>query len=73
MASITATKPRGKAAHRNGKKTGRAHGRKGVRIEERIVAERTALLAERQTELESILDTHDTLVRWTIDRISVRV
>jgi hypothetical protein len=47
--------------------------RKGVRIEECIVAERTALLAERQTELDDILDTHDTLVRWTIDGISVRV
>jgi hypothetical protein len=42
-------------------------------MEERIVAERTALLAERQTELDDILDTHDTLVRWTIDGISVRI
>jgi hypothetical protein len=44
------------------------YGKKGAATELRIAADRTGLLAERQTELESILDTHDTLVSCTIAR-----
>jgi helicase SWR1 len=66
MASISATKALEKASHRSGKKKGRVYGKKGAVTEERIVAERTALLAERQTQLDSVLDTHDTLVSLTI-------
>jgi helicase SWR1 len=62
MASINATKAPERGPQRKGKKKGRVHGRKGLLTEERIAAERTALLAERQVELESVLDTHDTLV-----------
>jgi helicase SWR1 len=62
MASINATKNPKKGAHRSAKKKGRIHRRRGVVTEERIATERTALLAERQTELEGVLDTHDTLV-----------
>jgi helicase SWR1 len=62
MASINATKAPERGPQRKGKQKGRVHGRKGLLTEERIAAERTALLAERQVELESVLDTHDTLV-----------
>ena len=68
MASITATKAPGKGPPRSGKSKRRAYGKKGAVTERRIAAERTALLAEKQNELESVLDTHDTLVSCTIGR-----
>jgi hypothetical protein len=48
-------------AHRGSKKNGRRRSG-GVVTEERLASERSALLAERQSELEGVLDTHDTLV-----------
>jgi helicase SWR1 len=66
MVSINAAKAPGMGSQRKGKKKGRVHGRKGLLTEERIAAERTALLAERQAELERVLDTHDTLVSVSI-------
>lgn len=62
MAPMNATKSLAKGAHRSKKSKGRGHGRRGVLTEERMAAERAALLAERQTELEGVLDRHDTLV-----------
>jgi hypothetical protein len=38
-----------------------------------MVAEREALLAERQTELEGVLDRHDTLVSRSIAESSPRL
>ena len=65
MASITAAKTPARVSRKSGKKKERAQGRSAV-TKERIAAERNALLADRQTQLESILDTHDTLVSWTV-------
>lgn len=43
------------------KSSGRVNGR-DANVAARVDAERTALLAERQTELDKILDRHDDLV-----------
>jgi hypothetical protein len=73
MASMNATKTPENGSHRSGKKKGRVNGRKTLAIEELIATERTALLAERQTEVESVLDTHDTLVSVQITYGSPRL
>ncbi|KAF7980100.1 hypothetical protein HWV62_39501 [Athelia sp. TMB] len=38
-------------------------GRDEMGIEQRLNAERVALLAEKQAEMEKVVDSHDTLVR----------
>lgn len=64
MASLNGTKAPEKGAQRHGKKKGRVNGRKRAVVvtEERVAAERTALVAEKQGEIETVLDRHDTLV-----------
>lgn len=69
MTSLNGTQASGKA-HKKGKKgkgrvgegNGSGRGRDEMSAEERIAAERIALLAEKQTEIEGVLDRHDTLV-----------
>jgi hypothetical protein len=73
MPPINVTKSLAKGAHRSKRSNGRSHGRRGVLTEERMVAERAALLAERQTELEGVLDRHDTLVSRSIAESSPRL
>lgn len=51
-----------RSSKKNGRVSGRGGGRAGVVTEERLAAERAALLTERQSQLDSIMDTHDTLV-----------
>lgn len=58
-------------SHRSLKKNGRVYGRAGGReakgntgevTQEQIVAERSALLDDKQGEMEAVLDKHDNLV-----------
>lgn len=66
MASLNGTQTSVKGSNKSKKGKGRVGGngkkREALAIEQRLAAERTALLAEKQTELEGVLDSHDTLV-----------
>jgi hypothetical protein len=62
MAPINAIKTPGMGARKGAKRKGRSLAKRGVLSEKRIAAERTALLTEKQSMLEGVLDTHDTLV-----------
>jgi hypothetical protein len=54
--TMTTAKAPGKGSRRSEKSKGHVYGKKGAVTVLRIAAERTALLAERQTQLESILN-----------------
>lgn len=41
-------------------------GRDEMGIEQRLDAERVALLAEKQAEMEKVVDSHDTLVSYRV-------
>lgn len=66
MPSKKALNTLGQGSHRSGKKNGRVSrrggGYAGLVTEERLATERAALVAERQSQLDGIMDTHDTLV-----------
>lgn len=70
MPSNKALNTLGQESNKSNKKGGRVSGRRGAQAgmvtEEQIATERAALLAERQSQLEGIMDTHDTLVSGSI-------
>lgn len=59
---IKAFKKGKKGKGRVGDGNGSGSGRDETSIEQHLAAERAALLAQKQTEIENVLDSHDTLV-----------
>lgn len=70
MAPKSPLKTKDPSYQEGGRKNGRVNGKRGGRAgagvvtEQQIAYERSVLLNKRQSELEGILDQHDTLVSF---------